>query len=147
MRSCPTLPTDENLPRAAARQAQHRGLGPHSPRGELGGQPPARGPLVASPLQNLSCRFAAVAMRLFHEVIHSFLSFAVIPLCLAGSWGLLQLLHWLVPSTNSREFALWLGLTAPGLLTVGAIILGPFILAFLVYKVGKRSSARSRRNL
>lgn len=82
-------------------------------------------------------------MSIVSEIIRSLLSFMAIVLGLAGIWGLLQLLHWLVPSTNSREFGLWLALAGPTLLAMGVGILGLLVLA---YKVVKRSRAGSRRS-
>ena len=81
-------------------------------------------------------------MRLFSEIIRSLLTFAVFPLGLAGIWGFLQLLQWLFPSSNSREFGLWLALAGPTLLAMGGGIL---VLLVLAYKVVKRSRARNRR--
>lgn len=81
-------------------------------------------------------------MRLVSEIIRSFLTFAVFPLGLAGILGFFQLLQWLFPSTNSREFGLWLAFAGPTLLAMGIGILGLFL---LVYRVAKRSRARNRR--
>jgi hypothetical protein len=78
-------------------------------------------------------------MRLVSEIIRSLLTFAVFPLGLAGILGFFQLLQWLVPSTNSREFGLWLFYAGPTLLALGV---GLLVLLVLVYKVVKRS----RRN-
>ncbi len=82
-------------------------------------------------------------MRLLSEVIRSLLSFGVIILGLAGLWGFLALLHWLFPTTNSREFGLWLFLAGPTLLAIGGGIFG---LLLVVYLVAKRSRARNRRS-
>ena len=78
-------------------------------------------------------------MRLHSEIIRSLLTFAVFPLGLAGILGFFQLVRWLVPSTNSREFGLWLALAGPTLLAIGVGILGLLVLAYNLVKRSRRT--------
>lgn|GEM_PF-4250376 len=66
------------------------------------------------------------------------LLFVVIVLGRYGFLGFLQLLGWLIPSTQSRDFSIWLILAGPTLLAIGAVILG---LLLLVNAAGQRAAA------
>ena len=64
--------------------------------------------------------------------------FVVIILGWYGFLGFFQLLGWLIPSTKSRDFSIWLILAGPTLLAIGAVSLG---LLLLVNAAGQRAAA------
>jgi hypothetical protein len=48
--------------------------------------------------------------------------FALIILSVYAVWGFFKLIQWLIPSTNSREFALWLAYGGPTLFFIGIVV-------------------------
>lgn len=66
------------------------------------------------------------------------LPFVVIILGWYGLQGFFKLIGWLIPSTQSRDFSLWLILAGPTLLATGAVVLG---LLLLVNAAGKHAAA------
>lgn len=77
-------------------------------------------------------------MRIVSRIPRSLVPFVVIVLGWYGIQGFFNLIAWLIPSTQSREFGLWLFLAGPTLLVIGAFMLG---LLLLVNSAGKRAAA------
>ncbi|MGI4760510.1 MAG: DUF7662 domain-containing protein [Janthinobacterium lividum] len=79
-------------------------------------------------------------MPVIAKIPRSLVPFVVIVLGWYGIKEFFKLIGWLIPSTQSRDFGLWLFLAGPTLLAIGAVILG---LLLLVNAAGKRAAASS----